>query len=294
VAQTALVGLIFGSLIYVIARQWSSLPDFDWRFKAGWLAAAVPGGVLFYVLHGEVWRQILGALGPPVPVRAAWAIWGKTLLARYVPSGAVMVVGRIVMTESLGVPKRVTLASLVYEVGIALGSAVIAGAYFVIDLPGLAGEPARYAVVAVVALVLAGLHPRVFQPLADFGLRKLGREPLPKTLSFRQVLVFTVLYLLSWAAIGLSAFAFASALYAVDPGDLPYVVASYAVAFCIAVLTFFTPGGLGTRDATLATAMAGVLPAAVATAIALGFRLFQTAVELIYVAAVTAFARHRR
>lgn len=290
-AQWGLATLIFGCLIFFVLRQWSTLPDFDWRFRAGWLAAAVPAGILFYVLHGEIWRRIVGALGTPVALAPAWSIWGKTLLARYVPTGALMVVGRVVMTEKLGVPKRVTLASLVYEVGIALGSAVIAGAYFVIELPALEGESARYAILGVLLLVLAGLHPRVFGPIANFALGKLDREPLPRTLEFRHVLSLTALYLVSWAAIGISTFAFASALYPVELGDLPYITASYAVAFCVAVLTFVVPGGLGTRDAALASAMALVLPAAVAGAIAVGFRLFQTAIELLYVVAVTGLDR---
>jgi len=286
ILRWSLAALIFASLIYFVLRQRSALPDFDWRFRAGWLAAAVPAGLLFYVLHGEIWRRIVGALGWSLPVGAAWSIWAKTLLARYVPTGALMVVGRVVMTAELGVPKRVTLASLVYEVGIALGSAMIAGAYFVMELPVLEGEPGRFAILAILVLVLGGLHPRVFAPLANYALGKLGREALPGTLSFGEVLFLTALYLLSWAAIGVSTFAFASALYPVQLMDLPYITAAYAVAFCVAVLTFIVPSGLGTRDAALASAMALVLPAAVATAIALGFRLFQTAVEVLYVAAV--------
>jgi glycosyltransferase 2 family protein len=61
----------------------------------------------------------------------------------------------------------------------------------------------------------------------------------------------------------------------------------------VAVLTFIVPSGLGTRDAALAIAIAAVLPNAVATAIAVAFRIFQTLVELVYVGLVTALARMR-
>jgi glycosyltransferase 2 family protein len=62
----------------------------------------------------------------------------------------------------------------------------------------------------------------------------------------------------------------------------------------VAVLTFIVPSGLGTRDAALATAMAAVLPGAVATAIAVAFRILQTAIELLYVAAVVAHEKRKR
>ena len=57
-----------------------------------------------------------------------------------------MVVGRMVMAEKEGVPKRVTLASIVYELVLGFGTAVMVGAYFVIQLPELEHQPARYAV----------------------------------------------------------------------------------------------------------------------------------------------------
>ncbi len=91
--------------------------------------------------------------------------------------------------------------------------------------------------------------------------------------------------------IGFGVFAFASGLHPLDASDLPYVAASYPVAFCVAVLTFVVPSGIGTRDAALATAMAAVLAGAVATAIAVAFRIFQTAIELAYVAVVSALEK---
>jgi hypothetical protein len=63
------------------------------------------------------------------------------------------------------------------------------------------------------------------------------------------------------------------------------------VAFCVAVLTFVVPSGLGTRDAALATAMSGVLAGTVATAIAVAFRIFQTAIELMFVGGVVGLGR---
>jgi hypothetical protein len=211
-----------------------------------------------------------------------------------VPTNVLMLLGRMVMAERYGVPRRVTFASMVYELGLGVGTAVIVGAYFVIQLPSLHDQPARYAVLAVIPAVIVAVHPRVFARVANFGLGKLGREPLPATLPFGRVIQCSLIYIACWAVIGFGVYAFAAALTPLDASDLPYVAAAYPVAFCVAVLTFIVPSGLGTRDAALATAMAAVLAGAVATAIAVAFRIFQTAVELIYVAAVVAIDRRRR
>jgi len=289
--QWGIAALVFGFLIFFVVRQWDKLPDFDWRFAPGWLvvSAAAVGG--FYFLQGEYWRVVLHALGEDIPSRPGRAIWGKSILARYVPTNALMVVGRVVMAERYGVTKRVCLASVLYELILGFGTAVLVGAYFVIKLPSLQDQAARWAILAVVPAVLVVLHPRVCGPLADFALRKLGREPLPKTIPFGRVLEIAVLYLISWAFIGLGVFAFASALQSIDLADFPYIAAAYPVAFCAAVLTFIVPSGLGTRDAALATGMTTVLTGTVATAIAVAFRIFQTVIELLYVAAVVAINR---
>lgn len=291
--QWGVVVLIFGFLIGFLVSQWSKLPDFDWRFEPGWLALSALGIALFYLGQNEIWRLIVRALGEQIEARAARGVWGKSLLARYVPTNVLLVVGRVVLAERHGVKRRVTFASVVYEIGLGFGTAVMAGAYFAIQLPALDDQPARYAVLVVIPLVLAALHPRVFEPATNWGLRKLGREPLPHVLAFSRVLLFAALFLVTWASIGFGLFAFAASLQPLSVSDMPYVAAAYPVGFCVAVLTFVVPSGLGTRDATLATALSAVLATSVATAIAIAFRIFQTMVELLYVAVVAGLARTR-
>jgi hypothetical protein len=289
--EVGLIALVLLFLAVFLATQWNRLPDYDWEFRPLWLAASSVGAALFYVIQGEAWRAILASLGEPLEAHAARAIWGKSLIARYVPTNALMVVGRVVMAERHGVTKRACLASIVYELGLGVMTAVMVGAYFVITLPQLEDNSARYAILVVVPLALVVLHPRVFHPVADFGLRKLGRAPLPATLPARRVLELAIVYLLGWVAIGFSVVAFAAALHPLDAEDVAYAAAAYPVAFCAAVATLVAPGGLGARDAALAISLAAVLPGAVATAIAVGFRIFQTVVELLYVAAVAGLAR---
>jgi glycosyltransferase 2 family protein len=293
--QWGLALLIFGFLIGFVLRQWNDLPeDFHWHFVPGWLALSAVCVFVFYIGQGEIWSLIMRALGERIPSVPSRAMWGKSLLARYVPTNVLMLLGRMIMAERHGVPRRVTMASMVYELGLSFGTAVIVGAYFVIQLPSLEDQPARYAVLALIPVVMAGFHPRVFAPLANFALRKLGRKPLPKTLAYGKVVQFSVMYIVCWAIMGLGVYAFAAALTHVDVSDLPYIGAAYPVAYCVAVLTFIVPSGLGTRDAALATAMAAVLPGAVATAIAVAFRIFQTIIELVYVAVVAAHDSRQR
>lgn len=292
--QYGLIALVFGFLALFLITQWSKLPDYNWRFRPGWLVASFALVLSYYSLGPFIWRTILRGLGEdgdPVQLRGAWA---KSLIARYVPTSALMVVGRVVLAERVGITKRVTLASIVYELAIGVNSAVIAGAYFFIKLPSLQDQPARYAILAVIPIALAGLHPRIFKPVTDWALGKLGREPLPQALPYRTVLLLLPVLLVDWCLIGGGLFTFALALQSLPVDKLPYIAAAYPVAFCVSVITFIVPSGLGTRDATLATAIDAVLPLTVATAIAVAFRIFQTAVELTFLGTLIWLARRDR
>ena len=291
--EVGLVVLVVAFLVAFVATQWGRLPDYDWDFRPAWLLVSALGVGSYYVIQGEAWRAILASLGEHLDAPVARAVWGKSLVARYVPTNALMVVGRVVMAERHGVSKRGCLASVVYELGLQVVTAVVVGAYFVITLPRLEDEPARYAILVVVPLALFVLHPRVFHPLADFALRKLGRATLPATLRFGRVLELALVYLAGWAAMGLGVVGFTAALHPLALEDVPYAAAAFPVAFCVAVVTFVVPSGLGTRDAALAISLAAIVPGAVATAIAVGFRIFQTVIELLYVAAVSALGRRR-
>lgn len=291
VARWVLIALVVAFLGFFLASQWDRLPQFDWRFSPGWLAVGAVAVAAFYVIQAQAWLAIVRGLGARIDPHAGRSIWGKSLVARYVPTNALMVVGRVLMVERHGVGRRVCMASIVYELGLAIAGATLVAAYFVITMPALADVPARYAVLAVVPAVLIGLHPSVFERVARAVLRKLGREPLAAVLSPARVFTLLGVYVLSWIAVGSGVFAFASAIHPVGAEEFPYVASAQAVAFGVAVATVVSPSGLGPRDAALAIALAVVLPLAVATAIAIAFRIFQTVVELAFVGAMVWVAR---
>ncbi|HEX4717852.1 MAG TPA: lysylphosphatidylglycerol synthase domain-containing protein [Thermoleophilaceae bacterium] len=292
--QWGLIALVFACLALFLITQWNKLPNYDWRFRPGWLVVAFALLGVFYLLQPTLWIVILGGLGERADATELRAAWAKSLIARYVPTSALMVVGRVVLSERAGITGRVALASIVYELALGVNAAVIGGAYFFIKLPSLQHHDIRYAVLLVVPIALIALHPRIFKPVTDWALGKLGREPLPQALPYSLVLLLVPAYLMGWLMVGAGLFTFALALQPLPVDKLPYIATAYPVAFGVSVLTFILPSGLGTRDATLATALDAVLPLTVATAIAVAFRIFQTAVELMFVGLLVLLARLKR
>jgi uncharacterized membrane protein YbhN (UPF0104 family) len=256
------------------------LPDVDWRFHPVALVLAVLGLGVFVLFNAEIWRRILRAIGPELEPHRARAIWFTSGLGRYVPASLLLPVLRAAMAEREGVPKRICLASIVYEIALFMTAALILGAYFVIDLPDLQDSPGRYLVMVLPVIALVALQPRFFHGVADRALARLGREQLPLSLPGRRVFEFVGLYALSYLIAGVSVYALAQSVYPVGADDLIPVIGAFAVGTALSIIAFVLPGGLVAREAGIVLALAPVMPAAPALAVAVLVRIAQLALEV--------------
>ena len=292
--QIGLVVLIFGFLVLTVINQWSEIQEQGVHFHVGWLIPAIVILPFFYVLSALGWDFILRFLGHPIGVGRAQVAWGQPMLARYVPGSVLYVLGRVLLSERAGVPRRLTIASIVYEQAISATSAVVVAAYFIVNHPDLQGEPLRWAVLLLIPVAVAVLQPRVFGPLANRVLKAFGREPLPAVVPLHGVIALIVFYSLNWFVVALGIYCVARSVTFIPIEDLLLVGSAQAVGYFAALITLVAPAGLGVRDAAFAWAVKGALPAqsfALGSLIAIAVRGVMTVAELIYVGAVTALGR---
>jgi uncharacterized membrane protein YbhN (UPF0104 family) len=291
VAVIGIAVLAVAFLVYTAARNWSRLPDINWRFEPAWLIVCIAALLVFQAIQAQMWVWILRALGGRLGTARGWWIWSASMLARYIPTNVAMVVGRTAMAERDGVAKRVTMASIVYQLGVAFAGATAVGAYFVIELPNLQGTPLRFAALALPVAALVALDPRIFHRLANFALKRLGREPLPVSLPRSAVLLYTAVAAVAFVIAGVAVWAFTEAVHPVAPDDIPTVVGSYSVGFAISVLTIVLPGGLGAREGAMVAALSPVMPVAVALAVSISIRLLQIGIEVLFATITPVWAR---
>ena len=211
------------------------------------------------------------------------------------PGSVLYVLGRVLLSERAGVPRRLTIASIVYEQAISATSAIVVASYFIINHPDLEGQPLRWAVLLLIPLAIALLHPRVFGPLANRVLRAFGREPLPAVMPLRGVVAADRLLHRSTGAWSRSASTASPARSPTSPSsDILLVGSAQAIGYVAALVTLVAPAGLGVRDAAFAWALKVALPGksfALGSLIAIAVRGVMTVVELIYVGVVTALGR---
>lgn len=292
--QLGIAILIFGFLVLTVVNQWAEIRSKGVHFHVLWLIPAFAVLPFFYVFSALGWDLILRFLGYRIGPGRAQVAWGQPLLARYVPGSVLYVLGRVLLSERAGVPRRIAIASIVYEQAISAISAIAVAAYFIISHPDLQGEPLRWAVLLLIPPAIAVLHPRVFGPLADRALRAFGREPLPAVISLRGVLALLAFYALNWGVVAVGIYCVARSVTPMPFGDIPVVGSAQAVGYVAALVTLIAPAGLGIRDAAFAWAVKVATPGrsfAVGSLIAIVVRGVLTVVELLYVGLVTALGR---
>ena len=286
--------MIFGFLVLTVANQWGELQDRGVRFELIWLLPAFAVMPVYYLIGAYAWDLILRLLGYRLAPARAQIAWGQPLLARYVPGSVLYLFGRLLLSEREGVPRRITLASVVYEQALGATAAAAIAVYFVINHPDLEGQSLRWAALAVIPLALVVLHPRIFAPLANRVLIAFGRDPLPQTMPFRGVLAMVLVFGLQWTTMGFAVYFVARSVHHISPAEIPTVASAQTLGYLAALASLVFPAGLGVRDAAFAWAVKAALPNgsfAAGAVIAIAVRAVQTAVELAYVGAVTVVAR---
>jgi hypothetical protein len=288
----ALALLVALGVALAIAGTLDDFPEVELRARPGWIAIAVGSMALYLLAATELWRRLLRALGPRLEPVVATSVWFTSALGRYVPTSLLYPVMRVAAGDRAEVPKRISLVSLVYEVGLTFTAALLVGAYFVIDLPELADEPARFAVLAVPMIAIAALHPRVFHRMTDRVLVRFGRAPLPVALSERALIALLLGYCATFVLAGASTYALAECVHPeVRLADAPIVIGAFAVATAVSLVAFILPAGLIAREGMMVLALSPIMPAGPAIAVAILSRILQVALELAFAVLAPLLAR---
>jgi len=292
--QAGIVAATVYFLAVYLARSWNSIEDFDWTFDAGWLAVSGVAFLAYYFAQAGFWWLLLRGCGAPSAFWPAASVWGKSILARYVPGNVFMFVGRAWMSHSQGLPVERVTAAMVYEQALGVCGALLAVAVL---FPFWEYRPGVTALsLLAIPVLVALMHPRVFRPLAGWALRLVHRPPLEVSLPFGTVLLVLCLFAVDWLVAGLGAWMLARALTGLGADALPIVIVAYALAYVAGMVAFFIPSGIGVREAVLTASLSKELPGGVALTWALLLRLWVTVVELVFVGLVVGIAAlvHRR
>lgn len=199
-------------------------------------------------------------------------------LGKYVPGGVWPIVGRSELAVRDGVARTAAYASVGLSLGLTYLAAVLwAVAIAAPALTELTADSRAIAVMALLPLGVAVLHPAVLGRLVALAERVLGRAIEVAVPSWGVTLQLLLWHVPAWVFVGLATWFTARAF---DPSPpLLGVLFATAVAWVAGFVVLGVPGGIGVREAVFVSLLSLALPGGAASAVALVARLVFVVVD---------------
>ena len=291
--QVGLPLLILAFFFYQVKNNWGELTAHSFSWNPWLLAVGFAGFLLQELSFGVIWRAVLLRLGYRLSLRVSLRIYLSSEFVRYIPGNIWHVLTRILWVSKYGVPRPVALASMTIELITKLASGVLifaASLLFWHDITAIGSLAQKSLILAlgigtIVALFVV-LYPPVLNGLLNFALRVLKRDRVALSVRYRDVLLVTLGWCLSWLVAGSGFYLLVLALW---PGApllaWPISIGIYALGWDIGFVSFITPSGLGFREGAISAllALSLPLPFSLAVIIALLSRFVSTIAELLCV-----------
>lgn len=300
VVRLGFLAVALGFGVWAVAGQWQAVSDglgrLSWGLLAGSLVAvlgALGAGMM-------MWRALLADLGSPLRAVDAAKVFFVGQLGKYIPGSLWPVLAQMEMGRDLGVPRPRSAAAFFLTYPVYLATGLLVGAA---TLPVFAGESvARYAwLLALLPLLVAGLHPKVVNGVLNLGLRLIRRPPPERPLSRTGVLASAGWAMLGWLLYGVHLALLVGGLRgglggglqgglgADGPGTALATAAlsagAFALAWCLGFIVVVAPAGAGVREVAMIAALSPVLDQGEAIAAALCSRLVVSIGDLLCAAA---------
>lgn len=268
------------AVVLVVRDDVSQLTDVDLSVRPGWLALAVLVGAVGTGQLPAAFRRLLEAHHQPrVGIWTARWLWWRSQVARFLPTGVAGMAARVVLAGDQGLSRRAASAAMGQELAQVIGWSVLAGGAAV----AATGAAPRLLGAAAALLAAAGLAA---MPVI---LRAIDRRTGLTTsvpIAWRATLRYGVVVIFKAAR---------AALVAIAMTDVPaehvwVIVAADAIGQVAGTLSI-APSGLGTREAAFIAIAGPAVGVGPAVSLAVVLRVLDLAVELGWVAAVSAGRR---
>ena len=255
-------------------------------------------GLVFslHFLNAYSWHLLTKVMGFNITFGENIRIWMFPNIARYIPGKIWHYVGRVYLLSRQGVSKsQGTLAVLLDAIfTLSVGSLVVLLAVFVFNFPLARGIEWILSGIILLPIVIATIfsNQKLLNIVVRF-LQKVTKRAFSLRVykfSFGWLIILTFVYFLNFLFAGISLFLIARGLFELQFELLPVFVGVYSAAWILAYMSFFTPGGLGVQEVSIAGMLSLFMPFSIASLIAILFRIALLFSEL---ASLSLVACHR-
>jgi uncharacterized membrane protein YbhN (UPF0104 family) len=272
-----IIFFILGRILYLNV---GTLLTHQWHFKYHLLFPSIPFLALNYLIAAYVWTQILKMLGGSINFSQSFKITYLSAAGKYVPGKIWTYVSQVYLADKVGLPKRLTLVSMVTMFFAYNGIAIL---FFISTLLLWQNIPTGVVVILIPlfsSLLLFVLHPRVLTKAVNFFLEFFKKEKIEFKVSYKSILSLLGFLILDRAIFTCFAYLFINSFLSLSLIEVIRFSGIFSVAVFLGVITFIAPGGLGVREGVQGYLLSMFLPVSIAILIALVMRVWMTLGEL--------------
>ncbi|MFL5560771.1 MAG: hypothetical protein ACJ79K_04765 [Gemmatimonadaceae bacterium] len=246
-----------------------------------------------YAFMVLTWTWSMRWWGAVLHFRDAWRIWALSNLARFIPGAIWQFAGIAGLAADAGASPIAATGGVVLQQLVVLVTGLAVAAAF---LPSLALRAFPLSYQGAVALAVAStavvtiLLPRGAALLQRLTARFFARAIIFPSMRVGAVARYTVALIVPWLAYGVAFWLFARGTVGDRAPGLPLSIASFTAAYVWGIIWVPVPAGLGVREAALVALLAPQTGSDVAVILAIGSRVWLTAVEIVGAFIAIAFA----
>jgi uncharacterized membrane protein YbhN (UPF0104 family) len=271
-------------IISTLSHNWNELRQYPLSFNVGYILIFLVLISLFYFLAPMIWGLSLRLLGQKMKFRKILKVWHSAQLVRYIPGNVAFVLGRTEVGKKEGIPREKNLIATSLELGLVVIACLTIFLFYIIA----SAENISWLLFVLIPVGLILLHPKIFIPIINWLLKIVKRPRIEYRIKYKQILVLFIIVLFIQLFEGI---AYAFLLKSVFNYDLTFwsllrFAAIYEGAWVIGFLSFFTPSGIGVREAALILLLEKYTPITAAIIFSIFARICAIIVEVIFALSV--------
>jgi hypothetical protein len=286
--KSGVIFLILFFLIIYIINNWDTLDEFTYDISWLHLSLSILSLCCSLLFLPLALGSVVRLLKYQIPFKRMCMVLFYSQIAKYLPGGIWGYVGRVYLYKKEGMSASDASACVALETILVLVSGI-----FVFGLSLLFGGraprtewiPYEYyneIGISVLIILLLLVHPKVLSFLWALVPMKFSGQRLQLKYSYFSVVKPAMLLVCFWLGVGGSFWLLIGSIYYTDVSLLSMAVGAYVLAWIMGFLVFFTPGGLGAREAVLVLALNLYWPISISTISAVAARLWWICGELIW------------
>lgn len=284
-------GILFLILFFLVAhiiKNWHTLDEFTYDVQWTALGLSILSLMVSLLFLPLALKSIVRLLKYEISLKRMCMILFYSQIAKYLPGGIWGYVGRVYLYKREGMNGRDAMACVFLETMLVFISGIFVfcvSLFFWGEIPSVAWMPHEYInVMGIGTLIILSLlvHPKVLNFLWGLMPEKFGKDKLQLQYTYFSIFGPLLLLIAFWIGVGGGFWLLIRSFYPMELYLLPMAAGAYVLAWIMGFLAFFTPGGLGAREAVLVLSLNLYLPMSISTISAVLARLWWIAGELIW------------